>query len=120
MKILVVEPGKSALCKRNLTGSEGNAAGGGRPNQAVYPFQDSAAPCVSRGRKAAEAAPESSPANGRWDGPRYDSPAFSLCADWPGQLQLSLTEQIQRYMSYFQRPEQFLNISRKVCLIPPE
>ena len=59
---------KSALCKRNLTGSEGNAAGGGRPNPSSLSLSGFCRPCVSRGRKAAEAAPESSPANGRWDG----------------------------------------------------
>lgn len=89
----------------------------GGPIQAVYPFQDSAAlVCHEEGKLLS--CPESSPANGRWDGLCMIAGPFFVCG-LAGDSFASLTEeQIQRYMSIFQRPEQFLNISGSLLILP--
>lgn len=73
---------------------------------------------MSRGRKAAEAALNR--ALRTEDGTVYDMIAgpFFVCG-LAGDSLASLTEeQIQRYMSIFQRPEQFLNISGSLLILP--
>ena len=117
MKILVVEPGKAPYVREIAHGLNAMQQVVGGPIQAVYPFQDSAAlVCHEEGKLL------KLPLNRALrteDGTVYDmiSGPFSVCG-LAGDSFASLTEeQIQRYMSIFRRPEQFLNISGSLLIL---
>ena len=118
MKILVVEPGKAPYVREIAHGLKAMQQVVGGPIQAVYPFQDSAAlVCHEEGKLL------KLPLNRALrteDGTVYDiiSGPFFVCG-LSGDSFASLTEeQVQRYMSLFRRPEQFLNISGGLLILP--
>lgn len=118
MKILVVEPGKAPYVREIAHGLKAMQQVVGGPIQAVYPFQDSAAlVCHEEGKLL------KLPLNRALrteDGTVYDmiSGPFFVCG-LAGDSFASLTEeQVQRYMSIFRRPEQFLKISGSLLILP--
>lgn len=118
MKILVVEPGKAPCIRGIAHGLKAMQQVVGGPIQAVYPFQDSAAlVCHEEGKLL------KLPLNRALrteDGTVYDiiSGPFFVCG-LAGDSFTSLTEeQVQRYMSLFRRPEQFLNTSGSLLILP--
>ena len=118
MKILVVEPGKVPSVREISQGLKAIQQVVGGPIQAVYPFQDSAAlVCHEEGKLLKLSLNRALRTE---DGTVYDMIAgpFFVCG-LAGDSLASLTEeQIQRYMSIFQRPEQFLNISGSLLILP--
>ncbi len=117
MKILVVEPGK-APCINIAHGLKAMQQVVGGPIQAVYPFQDSAAlVCHEEGKLL------KLPLNRALrteDGTVYDiiSGPFFVCGLAENIFSSLTEEQIQRYMSIFRRPEQFLKISGSLLILP--